>query len=556
MMISMGALVAQAAPEPVPTNPGLPIPESAENAVSALNQLSQSAIENFGQSLPKLVAAIAILLIGWLLATFVSFLVKKTLKRLRVNQKVGRWLTGPSAQATPPPIEQWLALGSFALVMMFVVVAFLDALELDLVSRPLDSFLQQVVGFLPNLGGAAILLGVAWVLANVSRLVVMRSLTSFGFDERINEQLGSEPDSSTPVNNLSATVGSAFYWFVFLLFLPAVLTALSLESSLQPVQALLNDILLILPRILAALLIAVIGWFVARIVRDITTNFLTSAGANQLGTKMGLPAAEGLSIADSVGTLVYVLILIPVGISALNKLEITAISEPAIGMLAQVLETLPQVLTALFILFVAYVLGRLLSQGLTKFLTNLGFNNVLVWLGFKPTAAKSQNDPQIDVDGTSPQSALTLRTPSEIVGTIALIGIMLFAALSALELLSLTVMAQVIRGVLAVAGQASVGIFVFAVGLYLANLAYSLIGSSGGSQAKFLGQAARIAIIALVSAMALQQMGIATNIVNLAFGLMLGAIAVAFAIAFGLGGRDIAAKSVQSWLSSFNESDT
>lgn len=532
---------------------------SSEDDLSTLDSFSKAASENFGQSLPKLIAAVSILLIGWLVATFVAFLVRNLLKRLRIDQRIGQGLTGQTDQAALPPVAQWVSLGSFALVMVFVAVAFLDILELDLVSRPLDSFLQQVIGYLPNLGGAAILIGLAWVLANVSRLVVMRSLKSFGFDERITQQLGEAPPTRSNRLNLSATVGNAFYWFIFLLFLPAVLTALNLESSLQPVQALINELLLILPRILAALLIAAIGWFVARIVRDITTNFLTSAGADQLGSKLGLPTSEDFSIAEGIGTLVYVLILIPIGISALNKLEITAISEPAIGMLAQVLETLPQILTALFILLAAYILGRLISQGLTKFLASLGFNNVLSWLGLPTKSTTPPSNSGLVQPTTAPstaQPAPTGRTPAEILGTVALVAMMLFAALTALELLGLTVMAQVVRDVLAVAGQASVGLFVFAIGLYLANLAFGLISSADGSQAKFLAQAARVAIIALVSAMALQQMGIATNIVNLAFGLTLGAIAVAFALAFGLGSRDIAAKSVQSWLSSFNESDT
>jgi len=53
--------------------------------------------------------------------------------------------------------------------------------------------------------------------------------------------------------------------------------------------------------------------------------------------------------------------------------------------------------------------------------------------------------------------------------------------------------------------------------------------------------------------MALQQMGVATDIVNLAFGLLLGAIAVAIAIAFGLGGRDVASEQIREWLSGFRQ---
>ncbi|KAI9134429.1 hypothetical protein [Acaryochloris sp. CCMEE 5410] len=77
------------------------------------------------------------------------------------------------------------------------------------------------------------------------------------------------------------------------------------------------------------------------------------------------------------------------------------------------------------------------------------------------------------------------------------------------------------------------------------------MASSGNRQAKILGQTARIAILALVSAMSLQQMGIATNIVNLAFGLILGAIAVAFAFAFVFCSQSLVGEFMRDWLTSF-----
>jgi hypothetical protein len=80
-----------------------------------------------------------------------------------------------------------------------------------------------------------------------------------------------------------------------------------------------------------------------------------------------------------------------------------------------------------------------------------------------------------------------------------------------------------------------------------------LVSSMGTGQAKILAQAARISVIIFVGAMALQQMGVAPDIVNLAFGLLLGAIAVAIAIAFGLGGRDVAADQLREWLASFKQ---
>ncbi|HEX3247474.1 MAG TPA: hypothetical protein VHX16_18860, partial [Chloroflexota bacterium] len=96
-------------------------------------------------------------------------------------------------------------------------------------------------------------------------------------------------------------------------------------------------------------------------------------------------------------------------------------------------------------------------------------------------------------------------------------------------------------------GQILLGLIIFAVGLYLANLAEDVIRSSGTSNAELLSTAARVAILVMAGAMALRQMGLANEIVNLAFGLLLGAIAVAAAIAFGFGGRDLAARQLERW---------
>ena len=148
---------------------------------------------------------------------------------------------------------------------------------------------------------------------------------------------------------------------------------------------------------------------------------------------------------------------------------------------------------------------------------------------------------------------VTTRTPSEIIGIIVLVGIMLFATVAAVDVLNISALTALVGGIVVVFGRILSGLIVFAIGLFLANLAFNIITSSGDRQAKILGQVARIAIIALVSAMALQQIGIASGIVNLAFGLLLGAVAVAIALAFGLGSRDIAAGQVRELLDSFKQ---
>lgn len=87
--------------------------------------------------------------------------------------------------------------------------------------------------------------------------------------------------------------------------------------------------------------------------------------------------------------------------------------------------------------------------------------------------------------------------------------------------------------------------------LYLADLAARAIRTSGAANAGLLATAARVAIFVLTGAMALRQIGLANEIVNLAFGLLVGAIAVALAIAFGLGSREIAGRQVEEWVSEY-----
>ena len=128
---------------------------------------------------------------------------------------------------------------------------------------------------------------------------------------------------------------------------------------------------------------------------------------------------------------------------------------------------------------------------------------------------------------------------------------MLVATLTAVDILRIPALQEVVALILAIAAQVLIGVIVFAIGLYLANLAYRLIIASGTNQSRFLAQSARVAILTLVGAMALNRMGIAPNIVNLAFGLILGGIAVAIALAFGLGGREVAKEELRSWVNSF-----
>ncbi|PIK98446.1 mechanosensitive ion channel [Synechococcus sp. 63AY4M1] len=499
--------------------------------------------------MPNLLAAIGILILGWIVARAVAFGVRGLLKRTQLDNRLAAWIMGQRPGEKLPQTERWVAAAVYWIILAFVLVAVLNALQLQAVSEPLNRFLGEIFVYLPRLGGTLVLLGVGWAVATVARLAVIQGLRRFNLDERLAQPLQPEAGAEGAPEGTAAkpegganevapfllneALGDALYWLVLLFFLPLILDTLNLRGPLQPVQNLLDQILSMVPRILGALFIGVGGWFLARIVRGIVSNLF-----NRLGARFGIP-----QLAQTVGTVAYVLVLIPAVIAALKALEIRAISDPAVAMLEQVLRAIPRIAGSALILAVFYWLGQFLAGLVTQLLQAIGFDRLAAGLGLPSAPA-----PEAPAAEGDPSALAKRRTPSEIAGLVVWVGVVLFGAVPAVELLQFAALTDIVQGLLLISGRVLIGALVFGIGLYLANLAHSMIKSLGNPSSGVLAQAARAAILVFVGAMALQQMGVATDIVVLAFGLVLGAIAVAVALAFGLGGRDVAAEQIRQWL--------
>jgi Conserved TM helix len=539
------------------------VAQTAAPTTTATPNFSTAGVENMvkqtsgtvGTFLPSLLGAVVTLFIGWIVAFVVSSVVRTLLKRTDLDNRLGNMATGGSATSSKMNTEKLVGDVVFWLIFLFAVLAFLNALNLTVVAQPLNNVLNQILVFVPKLASAAALAAVAWLIATAVKTIVVR--TAGTLIPAMSRRLAVGENQVLP----SETLGNALYWFVFLFFLPLILDVLDLRGPLAPVQNLLNDILSALPNIFKAALIGLVGWFVARIVRELVTNLLAAAGTERLATRIGLNrAAPGQSLSGLLGTVVYLMVLIPTAVAALDALQIPAISRPATSMLQQVLNTIPQILTAAGILAVAYVVSQFIGDLVTNVLSGLGFNNIFRALGLN--SLHDATTPPIPPTTTAtgiPTTRGTIvpsphqQTPSEVAGLVARIGVMLVAAVAATGVLGIPSLTALVDGLLLISGQVLSGIVVFAIGLYLANLAQRIVSSSGTQQSQVLGQIARLAIIVFVGAMALQQMGIASSIVNLAFGLLLGAIAVAAAISFGLGGRDVASEQLRDWLAGFRD---
>jgi hypothetical protein len=491
----------------------------------------------------SIAGAFVILLIGYVVALFASSLTRGLLKKTNLDEQLGSWISG-KGKTSDLKVDQWLAAGVFWSILVFTLIAFLNALNLPMVAAPLTAFLNEITQFAPKIFGAAALAGVGWLLATIVKSVLTKGLDSFGVNERIASLTGDATASDN--SGLNESLGNLLYWMILLLFLPAILGALELQGPLAPIQNMINELLSALPKLFKAGIIGVIGWFVAGLVKTIGSNFLAALGTDRVGESLGLTSSGkgAQSLSKMAGTLLYAIVLFFTAIQVLTELDIKAISGPALGMLNQVGASAPSLLYAGITLAVAFFIGRWVSTFVTEILSGLGFDNIPTALGLE-TMMSSARDL-----GDSPA---TSKSPSEIVGVISFVAIVLTGFFQAVQLLNFSALTALTGGLLAIAGQVLVGVIIFFAGLYAANLAHGLIAMPGTSQSNTLAQAAKVSILVLVGAMALQQMGIATNIVNLAFGLLAGGFAVAIALAFGLGGRDVAGEQLRDWIDSFKK---
>ncbi|EDY37166.1 Conserved TM helix family [Cyanobium sp. PCC 7001] len=509
----------------------------------------------------NLLGALAILLVGWLVAGLAARSVRSLLRRTQLDERVAHAIRDPERPGQRNlRLDRLLAALVFWVVLVLALVAALNALNLTTVSEPLNDFLSQIFSFLPQLGAAGLLAALGWMVASLARAVLLQTAQQLQLDERLfSPEEEDDSDPTAPGLLSSQTLANLLYWLILLFFLPLVLNALNLGNQLLPLLNLLNTFMAAVPLLAKAATIAVVGWLLARTVRTLVRNLLGSTGVDQLGEGMGLdPQQPGQSLSGLAGTVSYVLVLIPTAIAALEALAMPAIAGPAIAMLSTVLGALPQVFTAAAILALAVVLGQFLEQLAVRLFTGFGFDHWVQQLGLvedgeaqASAQASDQVSEQISERGdeqAGPEIEVPApRRPSEVVGVAVLGAVVLFGAVAAANVLNLPAITEIVSGLLLVFGRILAGVIVFAFGLAIANLAARLIVSSQTVQAGLLAQAARVAILGFSGAMALQQIGVAPSIVTLAFGLVLGSIAVAAAVAFGVGGRDVAAEQLRAW---------
>ena len=238
--------------------------------------LLQALGPRLGPYLPRVLGAVALLLAAWGL----SRLARSAVSRVGMARGLDERLRTPGITALLANIAHWT-------VWLLALPALLGALELEGLLAPVNATMARLLGVLPNLLGAAVVLGIGLLAARILRELVTGILTAAG-SERLAERIGLTP--ALGERTLAGVAGYGVFVLVLLPTLTAALQALGLEVVAKPVGLLLDAVIALIPRLISAAIIVVIGVILGRILAGLVTALLAGLGLNRLPGQIGLDA--------------------------------------------------------------------------------------------------------------------------------------------------------------------------------------------------------------------------------------------------------------------------
>ncbi|GAA5220225.1 mechanosensitive ion channel [Membranihabitans marinus] len=378
-----------------------------------------------------------------------------------------------------------------------------------------SSFLQSISNYLPGVVGAILVLFIGWLVASGLRRLTQSLLKRTNLDNRLFKRAKS---TVSPEKFLAKLV----YYSIMVVVLLVVLEMLGVRQVLDPLKEMASEFFGFVPNVIAALVIGYVGYIIATIASELVG--IGGSAFESISDRLGITSESmSLDLNNILKKVVFILIFIPVLIAAIDVLNIKAISDPATSMLSIFVSSIPSIVAAAVIIAVFIIGGKFIASLLNELFTSLGVDVI---------AKKLQIG---DLIGDY--------SLSKLLANLAFFFIVFFGLITGIEKLGFYELNEILSDLLHLSGRVLFGIVILILGNYFSNLAYKSV--SKGKESQVIANIAKYAILVLFLGIALNQMGIADKIVNLAFGLTLGAIAVAIALSFGLGGREAAGKQME-----------
>lgn len=469
-------------------------------------------------NLPGLISAVIVLLIGWLIALWLAGKAGRAADHCsRSREKIADEETDGILCNTGK-----IAYGiTYWVIMIFTILCCMSILHQEYAAVPLREFITTIAGYLPNIAGALLLLLLARIVAGIARVIVRKAVLK-AHDNSISEK------SHLKAENTAKYSSEAVFYVVYLFFLPAILNALGIYGITEPLQEMFGVILIFLPRIVAAALILFIGLWAAKIVRKAVTGAVEMSKLDAFAEMCRFGNFSGSSLARLLGAIAWVLVAIPVIIASLTALNIAVLSVTVAGFLELLLDASAKIIGALLILFAAFIAARIADTGVRKI------------------SAAAQADKLLSKAGIT-SSKLTSYPLSAVLGKITFLCVIVLGILAACDIMHFEELAKIIRHFAVFGGNIILSVIVLTIGAVLANFAAGLFDNGK----RFFAIAVKSCVMIFTIALALSNLEIGNGIVEIAFTILLGAFAAAFALAFGFGGREYAAQLLASWQQKF-----
>ncbi len=363
---------------------------------------------------------------------------------------------------------------------------------------------------------AVVVLIVAFIVAGFVKSLILK-LFNKGKIKNFMDKIDGDGDGTGVI----VFIGKLVYLFVFLLFVPVIFDLLGMEAMTYPITTLLNTVWGYVPNIVAAVIILVVGSMIAKLVRQLLVPVFDKINVNKLQEKAGIEVSGADKLSSTLAYIVYVLILIPMIIMALDVLDISVISQPAVYMLNTIFAFIPSIFVGLVIIVIGCILAKFIGQIVTRLIASAGLDAKISKLVEKDTQKFNL---------------------SKFAGVIVQVAVVIFFVVEGLNVLQLDVLSNIGEVIIGYMPAVLGAVLIFAACFFASAVVEKALSKNGY---KTLAVVAKVAILTVGAFMILSQLGIAAEIVNTAFKLILAALAIAFAVAFGIGGKDFAANALK-----------
>ncbi len=385
----------------------------------------------------------------------------------------------------------------------------------------LKTVFDNILAGVPSVISALLLAILTWIVAGIVRKIIVKGgsklkLPSYFMKMHIVQDEDKGYD-------LLKTLGSLGFFIVFLIMIPSVLDQLGMQSVSAPLTEMVKSGLAFIPNLLGAGIVVFVGYLLSKIAKEVVTGIAQTLGVDKLASKISGMKDSEYSLSSLLGNIVFALIIIPTIITALQTLQLNAVADPAVAMLNTMFAVVPNIIVSIIMILLGLFIAKVVGEIVKGFFVSIGADKLAENENLKVMFSKIK--------------------PSALFTNIVKFLIIAVFLFEAIHVLNLAVLTNITNAILLympnILGAALILLVAYFAAVFVTKIVVSISGC------RPLGTTITVLIYIFAIFMVLNQLALAPQIVNIAFMFTMGAIALAFVLAFGLGGKDFAKKQLE-----------